>query len=231
MDWKKTGKQMVIAATLMALGYYSTSWMMGDSGPGSKSSELEKTLAELSKPDHNTGGSAYSVGDSLQGSGAKAKSQPLSVDASFKEVEWDHLMPANWDPMEAFRGQNIAELQDNDPKAKAALAKMKAAWDNAPVNPAMNGQKVRIPGFAIPIEQSDKGVSEFLLVPYFGACIHTPPPPANQIIHVKLNQPEPAVGSMQPYWVWGEMQTQRHDNELGDAAYRLVATGLQPYED
>lgn len=231
MDWMKTLKQMAIAATLMALGYYSTSWMMGDGDKGKQTSALEQTLAELSTQESTPHGSGYAVGDQLKPGTERPKSQPLNVDSSFKEVEWDTLMPADWDPMAAFRGQNIAELKDNDPKAQAALASMKKAWDNAPVNAAMNGQKVRIPGFAIPIEQSDKGVSELLLVPYFGACIHTPPPPANQVIHVKLNQPEPAIGSMQPYWVWGELQTRRFDNELGDAAYSLAASGLQPYED
>uniref|UniRef100_UPI003515A5B6 DUF3299 domain-containing protein n=1 Tax=Limnobacter sp. TaxID=2003368 RepID=UPI003515A5B6 len=86
------------------------------------------------------------------------------------------------------------------------------------------------PGFVIPVEQSEAGVDELLLVPYFGACIHTPPPPANQIIHVKLAKPQPAMGAMQAYWVWGELQLNRFSSEFGDAAYQLVATGLQPYD-
>ena len=45
-----------------------------------------------------------------------------------------------------------------------------------------NGKQVKLPGFVVPLEYSDKGrVKEFLLVPYFGACIHYPPPPPNQI--------------------------------------------------
>ena len=63
--------------------------------------------------------------------------------------------------------------------AMAMLKKMRDVWDNAPVNTAIVGQQVRIPGFVVPLEDTKDGMKEFLLVPYFGACIHSPPPPAN----------------------------------------------------
>lgn len=218
----------VVVVLLTALGYGLASWFMGkplDQTQGA--TQLEQTLAQLST---NTAANAddYAVGDRLSASEAKKKAE---FDPAFPELEWDDLMPADWDPMAAFRGLNIAELQDNDPKAQEALETMRKAWNDAPVNPKLTGQKVRIPGFVIPIEQSDKGVTELLLVPYFGACIHTPPPPANQIIHVKLSEPQSTVGAMQPYWIWGELTANKFSNELGDSAYRIDATGIQPYDD
>lgn len=57
---------------------------------------------------------------------------------------------------------------------------------NAPVVKALDGQNIRLPGYIVPLEVSEEGrTTEFLLVPYFGACIHVPPPPSNQIVHVK----------------------------------------------
>lgn len=44
---------------------------------------------------------------------------------------------------------------------------------------------VLIDGYVLPLARSGERVIEFLLVPWIGACIHTPPPPPNQIIHVK----------------------------------------------
>lgn len=230
----KIGKVIVtvVAVVLLtALGYGLASWFLGK--PAQKaagSSQLEQTLAQLSSETAATE-SEYAVGDRLTGGADKGGKTATVFDPAFPELQWDDLMPADWDPMAAFRGMNIAELQDNDPKAQEALDKMRKAWNDAPVNSAYTGKKVRIPGFAIPIEQSEKGVDELLLVPYFGACIHTPPPPANQIIHVKLSEPQPAVGAMQAYWVWGELKSGKFSGELGDAAYVLNATGIQPYED
>ena len=53
------------------------------------------------------------------------------------------------------------------------------------------GKSIKIPGFAVPLEGDDgfEYIDEFLLVPYFGACIHVPPPPPNQVIHVILDEP------------------------------------------
>jgi len=230
----KIGKLIVMVVAvvvLTALGYGLASWFLGKPAQTTEgATQLEQTLAQLAN-DTVTTDSEYAVGDRLTGNADKGSKKATVFDPAFPELQWDNLMPADWDPMAAFRGLNIAELQDNDPKAQEALEKMRKAWNDAPVNTAYTGKKVRIPGFAIPIEQSEKGVDELLLVPYFGACIHTPPPPANQIIHVKLSEPQPAVGAMQAYWVWGELTASKFSSELGDAAYLLSATGIQPYED
>lgn len=224
-EWIVLGLAML---TLTAVGYGIANWLLDDQEkPVQGSTELERTLAQLST-DNATTQDSYAVGDRLPGGAAK---KAVEFDPAFPELQWDDLMPADWDPMAAFRGMNIAELQDNDPRAQEALDTMRKAWNDAPVNSKLAGKKVRIPGFAIPVEQSDKGVDELLLVPYFGACIHTPPPPANQIIHVKLSEPQPAVGAMQAYWIWGEISAQKFSSELGDAAYLIKATGIQPYED
>ncbi len=228
MNIKKLAVLGLAVAALTALGYGLASLFMDKPGLAEQgTTELERTLAQLGTETAATGND-YAVGDRLPAGESKKAAE---FDPAFPELQWDDLMPADWDPMAAFRGMNIAELQDNDPKAQEALDTMRKAWNNAPVNTKLSGQKVRIPGFAIPVEQSDKGVDELLLVPYFGACIHTPPPPANQIIHVKLSEPQPAVGAMQAYWIWGEISAQKFSSELGDAAYMIKATGIQPYED
>ena len=64
------------------------------------------------------------------------------------------------------------------------MRQMRELWDNAPTNPKMDGARVRLPGYVVPLEEVKGELKEFLLVPYFGACIHSPPPPANQIVHV-----------------------------------------------
>ena len=75
------------------------------------------------------------------------------------------------------------------------------------VNPALNGQQVRLPGYLLPLEFTGNEVTEFLLVPWVGACIHTPPPASNQIVHVKTETPFAVRGSFDAVWVTGRIAT------------------------
>ena len=157
-----------------------------------------------------------------------AASAPKSV-GTYKEKSWDDLMPRNWDPMASLKGLKLENLKDSDPRAMEALEKMREAWSTAPVEPALNGQRIRIPGFVIPLEKSGNKVREFLLVPYFGACIHTPPPPPNQIIYVKTVKPVANMRTMDTMWVSGVMQVRSVESEFGQAGYQLKAEQVAPY--
>jgi len=149
---------------------------------------------------------------------------------NWPEVKWDALIPKGWDPRTEFKDLNLGKLQDSDPRAIEALEKMKAMWDNAPAEPSLNGRKLRIAGFALPLERKGDKVTEFLLVPYFGACIHSPPPPANQIIHAKLPKPTAGVSMMMPLWAYGTLTVQRGDTSWGVAGYRLTVDKVEPYQ-
>ncbi len=73
------------------------------------------------------------------------------------------------------------------------------------LNTALDGKTVRIPGYILPLEFSGKDITEFLLVPYVGACIHTPPPPPNQIVHVRAEKPIANVTVFSAVWVTGRL--------------------------
>jgi uncharacterized protein len=88
---------------------------------------------------------------------------------------------------------------------------------------------VKIPGYIVPLEDGKTGMKEFLLVPYFGACIHTPPPPSNQIIHVKPQPAPKGFRSMDTVWVSGKLKTLRSDTTMGASSYRMEATLVEPY--
>lgn len=171
----------------------------------------------------------YAVGDELQAQPKAGSAKKF--DPAYPLLDWDTLIPASWDPMEAFKGLDMEGMTDEDPRAIEMMDRMKQEWDLAPVEASLAGKKVRVPGFAVPLDGQSGSVSEFLLVPYFGACIHTPPPPANQIIHVKMKKPVEALGAMQAYWVWGTLQVVRTKSDMGNAGYRIDAVGLQPYEE
>ena len=164
---------------------------------------------------------------------AKPAAKPASaaVAASYREITWDELVPKDWDPSKAFKDVNIGALSDADPRAAAALKRMREAWDNAPTNNAMDETLVKIPGYIVPLEDGKAGLTEFLLVPYFGACIHTPPPPSNQIIHVKPQPAPKGFHSMDTVWVSGKLKTLRSDTMMGASSYRMEATLVETYVD
>ncbi|TXH49289.1 MAG: DUF3299 domain-containing protein [Burkholderiaceae bacterium] len=169
------------------------------------------------------GAPGYKLGERLPGT-----TQPARP-AGFREINWDHLIPDGWNPADAFRGLDLARLQDGDPRADAALAKLREAWDKAPVEASLNGVRVRIPGFVVPLERDRDQISEFLLVPYFGACIHTPPPPQNQVIHVFSSKPLKNMRAMDTVWIHGTLETVSSDTDMARAGYRVRAELVTPY--
>ena len=151
--------------------------------------------------------------------------------APYREINWDELVPKDWDPFKDMKEMNFAGLSDADPRAADMMKRMREFWDNAPVNPKMNGQSVRIPGYVVPLDDSTTGLKEFLLVPYFGACIHTPPPPANQIVHVVPRSAAKGFRSMDTVWVSGTLKAAKSDTAMGASGYRLDAVIVEPYAE
>jgi uncharacterized protein len=95
----------------------------------------------------------------------------------------------------------------------------------------LNGVQVRVPGFMVPLEDWEQQVSEFLLVPYFGACIHTPPPPPNQMAHVVMQRNRRVeVNLWDPVWVIGTLRIENVESPYGVVGYQLSAERIQPYE-
>jgi len=146
-----------------------------------------------------------------------------SVPGPTRTIGWEQLIPAGWDPYKDLKALNLDGLKDNDPKAEEALKKMRKMWDNAPINPLILGQSVRLPGYMVPLEDLPEGTKEFLLVPYFGACVHSPPPPANQIVHVVLDKPTKRFRLMDTLWVTGPLSATKTDSHMGVSSYRIDA--------
>lgn len=148
--------------------------------------------------------------------------------ATYREIGWMDLMPRDWDPTRGLRElpAGLDDLQDTDPQARALLDKLRQAWDNAPVVPAMAGAQIKLPGYVVPLEATPAGLHEFLLVPYFGACIHSPPPPANQILLCRAAQPIPDLRSMDAVWASGRLRIERSASEMGTVAYALQVASV-----
>jgi hypothetical protein len=147
------------------------------------------------------------------------------------DLKWDDLMPKDWvpvDPFAALTEEQLYDLSDEDPLALKALDDARAAWSSAPVVGALDGKTVRLPGYMLPLEFDGTEVREFLLVPYFGACVHVPPPPSNQIVFVTSETPV-ASGMFDPVYVTGVLRAEASLSDLAAAGYRLEAQEVGPY--
>ena len=156
----------------------------------------------------------------------------VAVPDEVRDLEWEDLMPEGWDPLaglDALAGDDVQALSDDSTRAIELFNAYQEAIRSAPVVGELDGQRVRLPGFMVPLDFEGTETSEFLLVPYFGACIHVPPPPSNQIVYVKTVAGYPMRELFDPVWVTGVIRTEAHLNEVGDAGYTMRATIIEPY--
>lgn len=101
------------------------------------------------------------------------------------------------------------------------------------VRQELNGSQVKIPGFVIPLEGTADLVTEFLLVPFLGACIHVPPPPANQIIYVRFKEGAPVTQLWDVVYIVGTLKTETvfSDEFAAEAGYVIEGVALEDYDD
>ena len=159
-----------------------------------------------------------------------------AVSADPKIIEWDDLIPAGWPPEDLFADidpDHIAMLEDDDPEAMEFFARIEEVWDQAPMVEELDGREVRLPGYAIPLEGDGRSVTSFLLVPYYGACIHVPPPPRNQTVLVTMQGDRTARirHAFDTVWVTGTLEVEVSETELALTGYTLRAVQVAPYQD
>jgi hypothetical protein len=153
----------------------------------------------------------------------------LAADPAPKETAWEELIPKDWDPMKELRAGDPGLVQEGSVKERNMMRQMRELWDNAPTNPKMDGARVRLPGYVVPLEEVKGELKEFLLVPYFGACIHSPPPPANQIVHVTSGTPLKGWRTMDAVWVHGTLKAARADTAMGASGYLITDPVVERY--
>jgi hypothetical protein len=140
---------------------------------------------------------------------------PSLVLAETKELYWEDMMPPDYIQPDIPISHDGSMMQLNL---------------DAPVVTALNGQKVKIPGFVVPLEGDDKLTTEFLLVPFFGACIHVPPPPPNQIVYVKFSKGVPIDNLYDAVWVTGILSTEGWSGDIATVGYSLTGISVEPFE-
>ncbi len=168
----------------------------------------------------------------------------VSADAqSYEEIDWTELMPAEdlsallnrpaflddiadgsaQDSLDSFQQRQLEDEQ---------AQQYQAALSSTRVIQEFDGKAIRIPGFIVPLEQNeDKEVTRFFIVPYFGACLHMPPPPPNQILYVESEQGITLENLYDPYWFEGIVSIEQKVDAMGTSAYSLSLDNYALYEE
>ncbi len=148
--------------------------------------------------------------------------------AAPKELSWDDLMPpVSAPPPPAFPGLGVPGKGGPDQKPDSPYVPL---YTYNPVK-SLDGKFVKLPGYIVPLESDAGGMlDEFLLVPYFGACIHVPPPPPNQIVYVKLKKPFNLKSMADPYWITGTITTKPWTGDMADTDYVMAGDKVELFE-
>jgi hypothetical protein len=141
---------------------------------------------------------------------------------SAKEIGWAELIPEGVPPAEIIGEGTIDATRDIwlpvfDDNANRFVS-------------ALDGANVRMPGYMLPLQTSGSGVTEFILVPYAGACIHVPPPPPNQLVFVTAKRPWNAEAMFEPVWVTGTLKIDPISTNLAEIGYSMQADLVELYE-
>lgn len=136
------------------------------------------------------------------------------------DLDWADLMPEGETAVPPILFDMIGHDGLGPETGQPASSGVRTDW---------NGKTVRIPGFIVPLEQDSDGVTAFILVPFVGACIHVPPPPANQLVFVTTKRPYESSGMFEAVTVTGLFGTSALSTELGDIGYALAADRIVPY--
>lgn len=151
-------------------------------------------------------------------------STAVSANDASQEIDWLELMP-----------EEDLNLLENMPEVSHegdGPATLPDEIMTGRVVPEMDGRSGRIPGFVVPLKTTeDMRILEFFLVPYYGACIHVPPPPPNQIIHVKYKKGFKVEALYDPVWIKGTLKIEKTENDIASSSYSIVAEDVSPYEE
>ncbi|MDA8747757.1 DUF3299 domain-containing protein [Litoreibacter sp.] len=137
------------------------------------------------------------------------------------ELDWEDLLPENQSSI-PYALRSLLPHDESAPLSsqQPASSGVRGDW---------NGKTVRLPGFIVPIDYSGSGVTAFILVPYVGACVHVPPPPANQLVFVTTPTPYESDGMFEAVNVTGTFGVSSLRTHLADTGYALSADKIEPY--
>ena len=252
-----SGSLLIIISSFMLWGCSKPSSKQGVvSGSSSLQTQSELSMEESSQA--NAKGLPQTQAASPNGVEGQSPAQEQSPsratskinknkNLTYEIVEWTDLLPdddlhALENPPEYIddiedgseQDQVYSQLKAEDVKLSdnPVEARYQKALISKDIRPEFDGRTVKIPGFIVPLIFDDnQTITTFFLVPFFGACLHMPPPPPNQIIYAEYEPGTKVNALYDPFWISGTLSTSLIENDLATAAYSITVDKVEPYTD
>ena len=191
----------------------------------------ESTVSAAQTPTAETPVRDYAQEAADRRAAAEARVADLAA-RGIREIGWEELLhEGEEERLAQLYQQQMAMLYAGCPIAEGSAADQMIQIGSFNTVAEMNEVKVRIPGYTVPFEfGANAEIREFLLVPYYGACLHAPPPPPNQTVFAITEEPIKLRNLAQAVWIEGTMLTQTQESELADAAYTIRVDSVEVYE-
>ena len=145
------------------------------------------------------------------------------------ELHWNALSPAGWTPGQILQRLGVMKMSDGQPGARQLEAEIQREWDKAPTVALTDDTPVRMTGYPTMLSAGDGLAKTILLVPYRGACIHRPSPPANQMVMVTFKRGIPRNMDTTSIWVTGKIYPLAAPTPYGRVAYTMPDAQWQKY--
>ena len=179
-----------------------------------------------------------------------SQEQPSPKNIIYTTVQWTDLLPD--DDLKALENppEYLDDIEDGS-ESDRLVNSLKAVESGSPssnnqngvnddryqqaltsiqVRPEFSDRDIRIPGFIVPLEFGEgELVTTFFFVPFFGACLHMPPPPPNQIIFAQYSPGIRLQAFYDAFWITGKLSTTLTENDVATAAYSIQVTSIDPY--
>lgn len=207
--------------------------------------QAAQTTQTESEQEQNSTPEAAQVVSAEQTKNPQQQTAKANSDSKYTEIEWIELIPA--DDLEALMNppEYLMQVEDGSLEDQISSTMKNAVTSNSNsddiyeqalistrIIESMNDKDIRIPGFVVPVDFDDQQkITSFFLVPFFGACIHEPPPPPNQIIYVEVEEGFEHSSIYDPVWVSGNLKTELFEDPIATSAYTMKLEHIENYEE
>ena len=143
--------------------------------------------------------------------------------------KWSVLIDPNFNQAKvvAYYKEKVSHTKEGSKEEILIYAELQEALKKAGNNHAIDGKRVKLNGYIVPVDTDGGKVNKFLFFPNQAACIHVPASPANQTIYVMTKKDEGVMmeDAYEEITVFGTLKLQTAKIATGTASF-VIEDGI-----
>lgn len=142
---------------------------------------------------------------------------------------WSVLIDPNFNQEKVvqFYKDKVKKVKEGSKEEILIYAELQDALKKAGNNKAVDGKKVKLDGYIVPVDTDGEKVNKFLFFQNQAACIHVPASPANQTIYVTTKKDEGVMmeDAYEQISVYGTLKLETAKVATGTASF-VIKDGI-----